>query len=132
MTWRYSPSNSPYHPPVMHFTGHGRPGELVFEDDAACSRAVGIDALVRRLRDAGPLPPLIYLSACHGTTAGDEVSIRSPRSGVREKDAEGERMVEWPAVKATAPSTAASLHRGGFVQVVAYFGPVGDVQPARG
>lgn len=57
-------------PPVVHFTGHGRPGELVFEDEAACSRPVAVDDLVRRLRDAGRLPRLIYLSACQPLAAG--------------------------------------------------------------
>ena len=35
------------------------------------------------------------------------------------------------AAFAAAPSTAATLHREGFAQVVAYFGPVGDAQSTR-
>jgi tetratricopeptide (TPR) repeat protein len=110
-----------FHPPVIHFSGHGRPGVLLFEDQAALADEVPVTELVRRLRDAGPLPRLIYLSACHGATAG--------AAGPAEP---GERMVDTAlAPKETQPSTAASLHRAGFHQVVAYFGPVGDRQATR-
>jgi tetratricopeptide (TPR) repeat protein len=113
-----------FHPPVLHFTGHGRPGALLFEDEAALSDEVSVDELVRRLREAGPLPRLIYLSACHGATAGAAASAEP-----------GERMVDFALTgkkeEETRPSTAASLHRAGFPQVVAYFGPVGDLQATR-
>jgi tetratricopeptide (TPR) repeat protein len=110
-----------FHPPAIHFSGHGRPGVLLFEDEAALADEVPVDELVRRLREAGPLPRLIYLSACHGATAG--------AAGPGEP---GERMVDTSlAREETRPSTAASLHRAGFPQVVAYFGPVGDQQATR-
>ncbi len=113
-----------HRPPVVHFTGHGEPGALVFEDGAARSVGVAVGELVKRLRTGDrPLPRLIYLSACHGTTAG---GTAAPRAGARQ----AERMVDVAAV-ATRPSTAASLHRGGFGQVVGYFGPVGDFQATR-
>ncbi|HKI03611.1 MAG TPA: tetratricopeptide repeat protein [Thermoanaerobaculia bacterium] len=110
-----------FHPPVIHFSGHGRAGRLYFEDEAALTDEVPVSELVRRLREAGPLPRLVYLSACHGATAG-----ASGRSNP------GERMVDAAlAREETQPSTAASLHRAGFPQVVAYFGPVGDRQATR-
>jgi tetratricopeptide (TPR) repeat protein len=110
-----------FHPPAIHFSGHGRPGVLLFEDEAALADEVPVAELVRRLREAGTLPRLIYLSACHGATAG--------AAGPAEP---GERMVDTSlAREETRPSTAASLHRAGFPQVVAYFGPVGDQQATR-
>ncbi|HVR96631.1 MAG TPA: CHAT domain-containing protein [Thermoanaerobaculia bacterium] len=87
-------------PPIIHFTGHGGPGILAFEDEEARSDEVAVRELIRQLRRVG-LPRLIFLSACHGTTAGP------------------------------APATAASLHRAGFLQVAAYFGPVQDRQATR-
>jgi len=95
-----------FRPPVIHFSGHGSPGVLYFEDEAALADEVSVTRLVCRLRETGPLPRLIFLSACHGATA---------------EDAEVE----------THPSTAASLNRAGFAQVLAFFGPVGDQQATR-
>ncbi len=109
------------HPPVVHWSGHGRPGVLLFEDEAALAHPVTVGDLVRRLRDAGPLPRLLYLSTCHGATAG---AAGPPGTGQRMVDA---ALGSEP----TAPSTAASLHRAGLPQVVAYFGPVGDHQATR-
>ncbi|HSN85291.1 MAG TPA: CHAT domain-containing protein, partial [Thermoanaerobaculia bacterium] len=108
-------------PPVIHFSGHGRPGLLFFEDEAALSDAVPVDKLARRFQDQGFVPRLIYLSACHGATAG----VTASREGT------GQRMVDFASTSDTAPSTAATLHRAGFPQVVAYFGPVGDRQATR-
>ncbi|PYQ60872.1 MAG: hypothetical protein DMF53_16200, partial [Acidobacteria bacterium] len=95
-----------FHPPVIHFSGHGGPGVLFFENEEALADKVPVTKLVRRLRETGPLPRLVFLSACHGATAG----------------ADGQE---------THPSTAASLHRAGFAQVLAFFGPVGDRQATR-
>jgi tetratricopeptide (TPR) repeat protein len=114
-----------FHPPAIYFSGHGRPGTLLFEDEAALADEVPVTELVRRLREAGPLPRLVYLSACHGATAaaaGAAMPVAMP----------GE-----PAAGAAIPSeetqrsTASALHRAGFAQVVAYFGPVGDRQATR-
>jgi len=99
-----------FHPPVIHFSGHGGPGVLFFENEAALSDQVPVTRLVRRLRETGPLPRLVYLSACHGATAGADTAL---------------------VQRETQPSTAASLHRAGFPQVVAFFGPVGDRQATR-
>ncbi|HVT60659.1 MAG TPA: CHAT domain-containing protein [Thermoanaerobaculia bacterium] len=109
-----------FHPPVIHFSGHGAPGVLLFEDETARAHEVAVGELVRRLREAG-LPRLIYLAACHGATAG-----------AAGRAAPGERMVDPALARGeTRPSTAASLHRAGFPQVVAYFGPMGDLQATR-
>jgi tetratricopeptide (TPR) repeat protein len=99
-----------FHPPVIHFSGHGGPGVLFFENEAALSDPVPVTRLARRLRETGPLPRLVYLSACHGATAGADTALIQ---------------------RETQPSTAASLHRAGFPQVVAFFGPVGDRQATR-
>jgi tetratricopeptide (TPR) repeat protein len=109
-----------WRPPVVHFSGHGSPGVLLFEDEAARAEEVAVGELVRRLREAG-LPRLIYLSACQSAATGT-----APR---REP---GEPMIGGTTGRReTRPSTAASLHRAGFPQVVAYFGPVGDRQATR-
>ncbi|KAA3611795.1 MAG: CHAT domain-containing protein [Planctomycetota bacterium] len=114
-----------HQPPVVHFTGHGKPGHLLFENEFAFKKEVAIETLVSRLRfgENHQLPRLIYLASCHGATAGQaapigEAGFRAPK-------------VDIPATDQTQPSTAASLHRAGFPQVVAYFGPVGDEQSTR-
>ncbi len=125
-----------HRPPAIHFTGHGLPGELLFEDEAARSRRVAVADLVRDLRDAAEghgLPSLIYLSSCHGASAGTAAPAGPGQRAADSADAErttAERMVDVAAVE-TEPSTAAALHRAGFSQVVAYFGPVGDAQATR-
>ncbi|MEE8525438.1 MAG: SIR2 family protein, partial [Thermoanaerobaculia bacterium] len=128
-----------HHPAVVHFTGHGLPGELLFEDEAARPKRVPVADLARDLRDAAEgrgLPSLIYLSSCHGASAGAAAPAatgqRSAESPTEEPAGaeQPERMVDVAAV-ATEPSTAAALHRTGFSQVVAYFGPVGDAQASR-
>ncbi|MES1243980.1 MAG: tetratricopeptide repeat protein [Acidobacteriota bacterium] len=99
-------------PAAVHFSGHGLPGELVFEDEQGFSRRVPIQDLVRELRralpGAGAFPRLFFLASCHGAT-GEAVA----GGGLATALGEG-------------PSTAATLHRSGFVQVAGYFGPVGD------
>jgi tetratricopeptide (TPR) repeat protein len=110
-----------FHPPAVHFSGHGRPGVLLFENDAALADEVPVAKLVLRLREAGQLPRLIYLSACDGAT------VRVASQGNP-----GEQVADTAlAREQTQPSTAASLHRAGFPQVVGYFGPVGDRQATR-
>lgn len=123
-------------PTVVHFTGHGIPGGLIFEDYSVRSREVDVEELIKELHVAGkPLPRLIYLSACHGTTAA-EITKREARQGSRrdseigDPTKEGNRAFD-PAPLTPRPSTAAALHRGGFSQVVGYFGPVGDAQATR-
>lgn len=111
------------HPsPVLHFSGHGQPGSLIFEDGQSLAKEVSVRDLVIRLRDSGPLPRLIYLSSCYGAGAVEKAS---------DPPGPGAKMVERAALEDDSPSTAASLHRAGFHQVVAYFGPVGDVQATR-
>ena len=139
-----------YKPPVVHFTGHGMPGHLLFETPAAESDMVSVDGLVTRLRDAG-FPRLIYLASCYGATphrgrsygARPGTRTEAPGGGEREPDrdvdgdedrgdAKADKMtdpVQFAAPPAT--STAAALHRAGLPQVVAYFGPVGDEQSTR-
>ncbi|MDJ0836995.1 MAG: tetratricopeptide repeat protein [Acidobacteriota bacterium] len=93
--------------PVLHFSGHGLPGALVFETDAATTHQVPTGDLLQRLRPH--LPRLIYLSSCHGGTA--------------ETAAGGNR---YRPDHDPVPATAAALQREGIEGVAAYLGPVGD------
>jgi hypothetical protein len=96
---------------AIHFSGHGLPGELVFEDEHGFAQRVPIGDLVHRLRAALPgpdtFPKLFFLASCHGATGAW---------------ARG----DLGAALGEGPSSAAALHRSGFVQVVGYFGPIGD------
>jgi tetratricopeptide (TPR) repeat protein len=93
-------------PTALHFSGHGAPGALVFEDDEGRADVVPIDDLLTRLRARidGPLPPLFYLASCHGNDPGGG-------SGPE--------------------SSAAKLHREGVPQVVGYYGPIVDELSTR-
>jgi tetratricopeptide (TPR) repeat protein len=93
-------------PTGLHFSGHGGPGFLVFEDDEGRESKVDVAALVDSLRrrdPAGRLPAFFYLANCHGN---DPAALRAGQPGVE--------------------SLAARLHRDGVAQVVAYSGPIVD------
>ncbi len=94
-------------PTGIHFSGHGGPGQLQFEDDGGRAHTVKVGDLVDRLRRSlpdGSLPPFFYLANCHGN---DPAAIEAGQAGVE--------------------SLAARLHREGVAQVVAYSGPILDV-----
>ena len=92
-------------PTGLHFSGHGGPGQLLFEDDEGEGAPVSIAELARRLRVGVPggLPPFFYLANCHGNEPG---SCEEGGAGLR--------------------SLAAGLHREGITQVVGYYGPIAD------
>ena len=79
-----------HQPPVVHFTGHGRPGGLLFEDEAALSVEVSVDELVRRLRTAG-FPRLIYLASCHGQSLADGTPPATPAEPADDRSRVGGR-----------------------------------------
>jgi hypothetical protein len=121
-------------PTVLHFSGHGLPGGLVFEDEEGFSRIVRIDDLVKDLNvklvpsgQPRPFPRLFFLASCYGASgdpSGASFDASHESSGLGgTRDA---RHAELDASLGRGPSTAASLHRHGFVQVVGYFGPVSD------
>jgi hypothetical protein len=98
-------------PTGLHFSGHGAPRKLVFEDLEGGEDPVAVDDLLDRLRGATPdgkLPPFFYLASCHGNTPGE------PEKG-----------------KAGSESLAARLHREGVTQVVGYYGPIVDELSTR-
>ncbi|MFY9823556.1 MAG: tetratricopeptide repeat protein [Thermoanaerobaculia bacterium] len=102
-------------PTAIHFSGHGAPGALAFEDEEGREQTVRIDDLVTRLRkrvDSG-LPPLFYLASCHGNDPGSR-GAAEPKEG-----------------KSGAESSAARLHREGVPQVVGYYGPIVDELSTR-
>ena len=93
-------------PRGIHFSGHGAPGVLVFENAEGDADRVPVSRLVAALRSAHPdgqLPPFFYLASCHGSDPGADV----------------------------AESTAAALHRAGVDQVVGYHGPIVDALSTR-
>ena len=94
----------------IHFSGHGEPGALVFEDDFGESETVPVKKLLSELRTKlpGTLPPFFYLASCHGNTPA-----------------------ATDKAKAGSESSAAVLHREGISQVVGYYGPIGDELSTR-
>ena len=99
-------------PTGIHFSGHGMPGALLFEDEEGCDHLVEVSEVItslrQRLPDGRRLPPFFYLASCHGNdpTAPDEK-------------------------KPGAPSAAVQLHKAGVTEVVGYFGPVVDELSTR-
>lgn len=111
---------------AVHFSGHGLPGELVFENELGLSTRVRVDELMMRLRQrvqvsgtAQPFPRFFYLASCYGASA-----TVTPTGGA-EPDTRTLR-AEVSAALGDGPSTAATLHREGFACVLGYFGPIGD------
>ncbi|MGE0642341.1 MAG: TIR domain-containing protein [Nitrospira sp.] len=94
----------------IHFSGHGTPGALVFENDEGFEDRVEIDRLVTELRQRGDgaLPPFFYLACCHGNTPPQ------PAKG-----------------QGGSASSAAQLHRAGVTEVVGYYGPIADELSTR-
>ncbi|MEM8950969.1 MAG: tetratricopeptide repeat protein [Pseudomonadota bacterium] len=99
-------------PQGIHFSGHGMPGALLFENDEGRDDRVAVQDLIQKLRnglpDDRPLPPFFYLASCHGNEPAD-----------LETDEPG----SW--------SAAVQLHRAGVSQVVGYFGPIVDELSTR-
>ena len=89
----------------VHFSGHGGPGTLVFEDEYGGAKPVEIGGTPDRNPPAGPrsAAPLLLSRL-----------LSRWRSGRFDGDRHG------------LPATATALHRDGITQVVAYFGPVLD------
>ncbi len=117
---------------AVHFTGHGLPGQLAFEDDLGFTQKVAVGEMVRRLATtllnpvrAGTFPRLFFLASCHGASAS------RGRAGAEGSRSEREIVDEGAASLDEGPSTAAVLHRSGFVQVVGYFGPIQDALSTR-
>ena len=98
-------------PTGIHFSGHGAPGGLAFEDDQGGEHPVTVDELLDRLRGVipdGRLPPFFYLASCHGNTPG-AVGTGRPAGA----------------------SLAARLHRAGVPQVIGYHRPIVDELSTR-
>jgi tetratricopeptide (TPR) repeat protein len=99
-------------PTILHFSGRGAPGELLFEDEDGGPAPVAIARVCDRLAAAGSrLPSAFWLSCAQGA------SLAAPTRG--------------SAASASEASIAAQLHRRGVPQVLGYFGPVADPLIAR-
>ena len=99
-------------PTGIHFSGHGGPGVLLFEDDLGYDDEVAVEAVLDALRqhlpDGRRIPPFFYLASCHGN-----------EPTVPEEEKPG------------APSAAVQLHQAGVTEVVGYFGPIVDQLSTR-
>jgi hypothetical protein len=99
-------------PTGIHFSGHGKPGALLFENDEGGEDEVAVERLLERLRqplpDARPLPPFFYLASCHGN---DPARLEEDEAG--------------------SASAVVQLHRAGVAEVVGYFGPIVDALSTR-
>ena len=99
-------------PTGIHFSGHGRPGALLFENDRGYDDSVEVSEVIKLLRQRLPserrIPPFFYLASCHGNdpSAADD-------------DDPG------------AISSALQLHKAGVTEVVGYFGPIVDELSTR-
>jgi SIR2-like domain len=120
---------------AVHFSGHGLPGQLVFEDEYGLPDVVTVGEVVKKLNvhlkqagKAGPFPRLFFLASCFGAS-GDPEHGHDHADGCRsEEDRHGAAVAE---ALGRGPSTAATLHRSGFVQVLGYFGPILDPLSTR-
>jgi hypothetical protein len=76
----------------VHFSGHGGPGTLVFEDEFGEEKQVAIGDLLSQIRRRAPerLPRFFFLACCHG---GDAPAPSTRRKGL--------------------PAAATALHRPG-------------------
>lgn len=97
-------------PQVLHFSGHSREGQLLFEDQLGLADELSVEELERRLRVVllnparrGRFPSLFFLSVRGRIAAGPGSEISDLESG---------------------PIAAARLHRAGFAQVLGFFGPL--------
>jgi tetratricopeptide (TPR) repeat protein len=109
-------------PSVVHFTGHGGPGILLFENDSGDQEEVNVSDLLAGMRASAVegqsvLPQVFYLASCYGAS-GTSAALPAP-TGYKQ-------LSELGAVKGEGPSTATTLQREGCPAVLAYFGPVGD------
>ena len=99
-------------PTGIHFSGHGMPGGLLFENDEGREHRVSVNEVIEHLRgrlpDGRRLPPFFYLASCHGNEPVGPA-----------EDAPG------------SPSAAVQLHRSGVTEVVGYFGPIADELSTR-
>ena len=99
-------------PTGIHFSGHGKPGALLFESDEGRDVVVPVDKVIEALRHRLPddrrLPPFFYLASCHGN---EPVSLEQDEPG--------------------SSSAAVQLHQAGVSEVVGYFGPIVDELSTR-
>lgn len=138
-----------HRPAAIHFSGHGLPGQLAFEDDDGFADLVSASRLSAKLQKVSldqnvPRPQLFYLASCYGAGVHEREAQPTPTgaSTAPTRDAGVQDLADSPAsepragrdidsVLAHTPSLAASLHRSGFTQVLGFFGPVDDALCTR-
>ena len=99
-------------PTGIHFSGHGKPGALLFEDDKGLDDEVTVEKVVTKLRAQLPsgrvLPPFFYLASCY---VNEPVDLDQDKPG--------------------SASAAVQLHQAGVTEVVGYYGPIADELSTR-
>jgi tetratricopeptide (TPR) repeat protein len=95
---------------VLHLSGHGQDGQVLFENELGFAEGVPPEELVRHLRlvlldpaRRGRFPAIFFLSSRGRVVAGPAPEPSDLEAG---------------------PAVAARLHRAGFAAVVGYFGPL--------
>ncbi|MEM9489545.1 MAG: tetratricopeptide repeat protein, partial [Myxococcota bacterium] len=122
-------------PVMLHFSGHGRPGQLAFEDEHGGVHWVPVDRLLAELRQSlDRLPLAVWLSCCH-SAGPNRAPARNDRAGQPVVDARSSAdeiaVREWGIEIERSTSAAADIHLAGIPQVLGYFGPVPDPLAAR-
>ncbi|MEM8558922.1 MAG: tetratricopeptide repeat protein [Bacteroidota bacterium] len=103
----------------FHFSGHGMPGQLLFENDEGFKDEVEVADLLARIRNTETVrfPRFAYLASCHGNT---------PMRLDTDEDAAEGADVQTEADRLGSTIAVAHLHREGITQVIGYFGPIVD------
>jgi hypothetical protein len=109
---------------ALHFSGHGEPRSLIFEDAYGGSDPVEVDRLARELRrhlgtsgGAPAWPRLFFMASCYGGADGIPALPLAPAGTA---PGSGAPLLD------RGPSTAAALHRAGITQVVGFLTKVYD------
>lgn len=113
-------------PTLLHFSGHGEPGHLLFEDETGGPHRVPVSQLLGRLSAAmETLPRAVWLSCCFAAGGQGGATATSASPPPPAAAAVGIAR-EWGVAAPQSASLCADLHRAGIPQVLGYFGPVPD------
>lgn len=115
---------------VVHFTGHTFSDELIFAAPDDSSENIKIEDLTRLLLAESSasdfsLPSVFFLASRHGATSDVPEWLEESLAAMAREER------DLATALGQGPTTAAVLHRQGFISVVGYFGPVDGKTDAR-